>query len=321
MPGSGRGTVTKEKIERRLAVYLEETRYPPASRPLSKAPAYRYPETPPPVEKSSGDDKHKVGQRERQDMYYVAEGETPTVFVDVTLNGEPVTDTAHVNGTLAKLEGNPRVVGGGISNVVFHDDGVAPDEKAHDGTVTASVPFPKDAIGTFLGDMTLNATLKSGETLFFTTFGFVYTGHPPAVFTHQVRETIEDGSLALYVGIKFEEELGYVLRARLYGADGTPLVFMIADGQYGPDTHEVRFVAFGRALRDLQAKSPFSLRDVEGFVEMPESKPDRRKVPTWTGPYMTRRYGPKDFSDREWMTPEKQERIDQMQKAMETAPE
>src|SRR5262249_28734276 len=159
-------------------------------------------------------------------------------------NGELVTDATHVNGTLAKIEGNPRVAGGGILNGTFHDDGVAPGGKAHHGTLTASGPVPQDAIRTFVGGKALDPTLTPGDTNLFATFGFVYTGHPPAHFTGRFRETIEDGSLALYAGIEFEEEQGYVFRARLYDADGNPLLLMTADGVFGPDTHEIRFLAF-----------------------------------------------------------------------------
>jgi len=316
-----RGTPTKAKIEARLNKYLEETRYPPSSRPISQLPSYRFPDTPPPVSRSDTGGKRRVEQHERQDMYYVAEGETATVFVDFSIDGELVKNAEHVNGSLAKIEGTPRVPGAGVANVTFHDDGVSPDEKAHDGTVTASVPFPKDAIASFVGDMMLSATLRSGDTLLFTTFGFMYTGHPPAHFTRSVRETIENGSLVLYVGIDVERESEYVMRARLYDNDRNPLLFMSADGSYGPSAHEIRFVAFGRALRDLGVKSPFSLRDVEGFVNMPEGHPDRQKVPTWPGPYMTRHYAAADFSDDEWMSPEKQRFIDQMRRNIVAAPE
>jgi hypothetical protein len=283
-------------------------------------PQYQFPDAPPPTRKTDSG-KHRVEQQERQDMYYVAEGETATVFVEYSIDGKPATNIAHVNGSLAKLEGKPRVPGAGIANVVFHDDGVAPDEKANDGTATAAVPFPKDALADFVGDLQLNATMKSGDTNLFASFGFLYTGHPPAHFTEKVREVIEDGSLALYVGVEVEKENSYAVRARLYDSDGNPLVIMTADGQYDANTHEVKFVAFGRALRDLGAKSPFQLRDVEGFVEVPDGHPDRLKVPTWFGPYMTRRYGPNDFSDKEWMNPQKEQFVDQMKKNVATAPE
>lgn len=320
--GSSRvGPRHKRGFEARLANYLEATRYPPESRPISVVQNLKLPEAPPQVLRTNETKGKKIEQQERQNMFYAAEGETATVVVEVAVNGKPATNVEAVSATLAKVEGSPRHSGAGIENVQFRDDGAPPDEKAHDGTVTAYVPFPKQPLEGFTGDLTLDANLKTGDTPIVATFGFLYTGHPPARFTGNVRETLEDGSLVLYMGLEVERAAAYLGRARLYDADGNAIALMTAEGGLDVGTRELRFLAFGRLLRDSQAKSPFSLRDAEAYVFLPDKYPDRLKVPTWIGPYMTRRYGPDDFSDNEWTSPEKEARVEAMRRAIEAAPE
>jgi len=323
MPASSVGGKHRHKrgYEAALASYLEATRYPPTSRPLSELQSLKLPEAPPQVMRGSDAKGKKLEQRERQNMYYAAEGETATVLVDVSVNGKPATGVEQSSATLSKIEGPPRHSGGGVANVQFRDDGEAPDEKAHDGTVTAYVPFRKEQLEAFTGELTLEASFKSGETTFGATFGFLYTGHPPARFTGNVRESLEDGSLILYMGIEVERAAAYTARARLYDADGNAIALLIGDAGLEVGTREIRITAFGRLLRDLAVKSPFSLRDAEAYVALPDQTPDRLKVPTWIGPYVTRRYQPGDFSDKEWTSPEKEKRTEELKRAIEAAPE
>jgi len=254
-------------------------------------------------------------------MYYVAEGESATVKVELIVDGKPVTDGQPGGASLSKLEGKPRVQSASIASTTLKDDGAPPDERANDGTLTALVPFPTDVLKGFVGDLTLSANLRAGETLLTSTFGFLYTGHPPARFTGQVRETIEDGSLVLRMGIEVERAAEYALRARLYDSDGKAAVFMIADGELEGGRGEVSFVAFGKLLRDASLKSPYALRDVEAYVVQADAYPDRLKVPTWPGPFVTRRYSLEDFSNKEWASAEKQARLDEIQRLIEAAPE
>jgi hypothetical protein len=318
-----RGNIRRKRsYQRMLDSYLESSRYPPTSRPMSERETYRLPEAPPPALRSEdAPGGRKIEQRERQNMYYVAEGESAVVSVEVFVDGKPATDLQPAGASLSKLEGKPRVLGPAVTSTSLKDDGAPPDEHAKDGTLTATVPFPKDALAGFVGDMTLSAILRAGDTPITTTFGFMYTGHPPARFTGAVREAVEDGSLALYAEIQVEQDADYIIRARLYDSEGKALVVLVADGELEAGRQEVRFAAFGKLLRDLSAKSPYALRDAEAFVIRGDQYPDRLKVPTWPGPFVTRRYRLEEFSDNDWTSAQKQAEVAEIQRMMEAAPE
>src|SRR5262249_17365998 len=92
----------KRGYQQMLDSYLEATRYPSTSRPLKDLPTHRLPEAPPTASRS--EDRaggKKVEQQEHQDKYYVAEGESATVTVAITVDGKPVSD-ASGSGSLVK---------------------------------------------------------------------------------------------------------------------------------------------------------------------------------------------------------------------------
>jgi hypothetical protein len=63
---------------------------------------------------------------------------------------------------------------------------------------------------------------------------------------------------------------------------------------------------FGKLVRDEHARSPFTLRDVEGFLLKENSYPDRETVPALIGPvHTTKAYDESQFSTAEWQSEEK----------------
>jgi hypothetical protein len=120
---------------------------------------------------------------------------------------------------------------------------------------------------------------------------------------------LEDGSLALYVGVELRQPGRYSVVGRLYDAAGRPVALLHYSDIVDTSLREIRLLAFGKLLRDSGGSSPFVLRDVQG-ERMTESGPtDRQLVAMWPGPYKTSAYRNDAFSDLEWDSPSKRRRL------------
>jgi hypothetical protein len=73
-------------------------------------------------------------------------------------------------------------------------------------------------------------------------------------------------------------------------------------------------------LIDGRPELPLYLRDVEGFLFLDDSAPDRLHLPRLAGVvHKTRVYSLADFSDREWQSEQKQRYLDEYQKDLDRA--
>jgi hypothetical protein len=199
--------------------------------------------------------------------------------------------------------------------VVFHDDGTSPDVAGDDGVLTAAVSPPDAALGAFTGDIRLSVTLHVGSEQGVVSFPFVYTGQPPARFTGAVREAVEDGSLAIYLGVQVSRPGRYVAVGRLYDSRGQPVAMLHFNDVVTVQVGELRLLAFGKLLLDEGASSPFTLQDVQGWRMTEQGSPDREMMEMWAGPYQTASYSAAAFSEQEWDSPTKQRRLQALQTA------
>ncbi len=312
--------IPRAEAQAKLEAVEKSATYPPTSRPMSEMPFYaKKPDTlPPPVRSETTGSGHKIELHESQDRQYVCDGESAVVTVQVLVDGKPADGLDVSHATLVELSGVPRKASDPVETAELRDDGIAPDEHANDGTLTGAVPFSDSKMGAFIGDTQLTVPIQVPGDVVSSVFGFVYTGKPPAEFTGRVRDAIEDGSLVFRLGIDVHLEGPYVIHGRLYDAQGNAIVFMDGSRSLTTADRDVKLVAFGKLLRDLDAEAPFTLRDVDAYRPV-DGTPDRQAVPTFDGPYRTRRYRPSDFSDRPWTNPEPDPGLERAKAELERA--
>jgi hypothetical protein len=293
---------------RALEAYRRWARYPPSSRPVTDEPDQRLPHprvgTVRPLDRNSHED---IEIRQGQDRLYLAPGETAIVDLSASRNG--ISESVAVDrAELVRAEGTPPQLSGPVALVIFHDDGAPPDV-ASDGVLTAAVSAPDAALGTFTGNLRLLVTVHIGPEQGVVSFSFVYTGQPPARFTGAVREDVEDGSLAIYLGVQVSRPGRYAAVGRLYDSSGQPVAILHFNDVLTEQVRELRLLAFGKLLLDQGASSPFTLREVQGWRMTEQGSPDREMMQMWTGPYQTASYSAAAFSDKEWDSPTKQRRL------------
>jgi hypothetical protein len=162
--------------------------------------------------------------------------------------------------------------------------------------------------------------LRVGEERGGAAFDLQYTPAPPAAFTGRVREALQDGSLDLLVEIEVERPGRYVLAARADDARGRSFAYLSFNEELGAGQKEARFRLFGKLIRDEEAETPFTLRDVEGFLLKEDTFPDRELMEAMDGPvHTTQRYRAGDFSEAAWESEEKARHVAELTKDVEEA--
>lgn len=293
----------RERAREALSAFLDRTRYPPGSRPMSERPDLALPNFVPPrslpVGRTAEDRRRVVLTQDRMD---VAPGESATVTV-ACLEGQvevPCSlDEAHWHAPGTERTGTlpfrPRGASGGVLS--------ADVDPAALGLEGLSLP------------LFLETTVHLGADAVPARFELTLTGKAPAHFTGEVRAALEQGSIALHVGVAVDEPGRYVVRARVGEEPGALIAYLSETVALAPGEREVQLTLFGKLLRDEDARGPLVLRDVEGHRLLPDTYPDRERMPTWRGVMSRLEAIPlEDLSDAPWESPEKA----RMQRMLET---
>jgi len=193
----------------------------------------------------------------------------------------------------------------------FNDQGVQGDSTAADGAWTFQFSPATQGFRNFTGQLRLDIRIEvqspegiQDGTLYFDMY---YTPNPPAVWTGQVREALENGSLNLYLKVNVSQPGLYVATGRFDDASGKPLVLAVHNGELTVGLQEIRFRAFGKLVRDSKASQPLKLRDVDGFLLLEDASPDRAFMPRLPGAvHQTNTYVVEQFSDAEWQSEQRE---------------
>jgi hypothetical protein len=229
-----------------------------------------------------------------QDRDHLVLSDTARLTVEVAVDGARVPFEIK-NGELRKAGSTPGARPEPVAPIVFRDDGVSPDEKAKDGIQTASVALGA-ALEHFIGDVSVRAEISTAKETGEIVFPFVAAGPPPAEFSGSVREAVEDGALALYVGIRVKQAGQYDFTGRLYDSQHRAMAVFDTSATLEPSAREVRLEVCAKVLRDGGPSGPWELRDVEGYFRGKiGDRPDLIPVPILKGPLRTRVYSLDSF--------------------------
>ncbi|MBE7437312.1 MAG: hypothetical protein HS115_02565 [Spirochaetales bacterium] len=162
----------------------------------------------------------------------------------------------------------------------------------------------------------------------------------PAYFTGTVQERLADGSLVLPVEVDVKIPGRYEIQGNLFTAEDKPIARARAAVKLGTGRHFVDLSFFGKLFHDSGHSGPYVLKGLRGIQDTdaldpellkgpPEeverllntlrtTEPDRRVIPTWPEKYTTQAYKLSDFSDREYDSEFKRERIEELKKLAES---
>jgi hypothetical protein len=298
---------------------LDKMRYPLDSRPLAPKTDMLLPHHVEPTMRGLAAEpgkSHGVLITQNQDRVWVSPGQPAVASITAMQNGQPVALSVQRSDLVPQIDGpgNHPTAGPVAGHPTFHDDGVAPDTLAGDGTWTAAVTLPSNgATGAVVLQVDCQAGGEQGTLL----FNFIATAPAPAVFTQSARDALENGSIAIYVGVQVQVPGTYEIVGRLYDSTGAPVVYMRFLGPLTTSSTEVRLPAFGKVILDEGGVPPFVLRDVEGAEMLLGQYPDRAPMADWPGPYTTASYALNQLSDADYNGPDKQQKMTALDKATE----
>ncbi|RKH41619.1 hypothetical protein D7V93_38550 [Corallococcus llansteffanensis] len=308
-----------ERARRSLESYVAATRYPPESRPSREHPdqmELAEPERTRPLSaKAAEDGTSDVQLRLKQDKVFVVGDEAVLLTVaceDSRREPRPCSVVSAVAHEAAHMPG-----AGGVAGVplAFGDEGRDGDAVAGDGMLTGRFQPSKQGFAMYSGTLRVDVRVRSGSVEDTTFFDVLYTPAPPATFTRRVRESLEGGSLALYLSVQVRKPGRYVVSGRMDDEGGVPFASVSFNEELPEGLHEVQLSVFGKLIRDEAPTFPLVLRDVEGFLLKESGDPDRELMVTLRGPvHTTREYSLQQFSSAEWKSSERDRYTEELQK-------
>ncbi|MDB5918661.1 MAG: hypothetical protein JWR40_2895 [Massilia sp.] len=289
--------------------YRDSTRYPHTSRPIAEQPDQVYPNAPVSethaMRQGGGAGDPKVQVQTSQSRVYMAAGETVSFSLRALDTSGQVLPLVV---TRAVAQGITFKGGRATAQVAlaFADDGTGADAQAADGSFAAVLAPAQTGLAAFNGTIRAEVRYSVGGNAGSVLFDVIYSPELPARWTGQVREAVEDGSLAFYLKAEVRQAGRYVVSGRVDDAKGKPFALVSFNDVLGAGTNEVRLTMFGKLLRDQEAALPLTLRDVDGYLLKENLDPDRALMPRLEGKVFTGKPHPLNaFSDAEWQGEER----------------
>jgi len=178
-------------------------------------------------------------------------GRPVDLFAEPSLLGKPALPL-EVTGEIASTKGI-------VAQVVYHDDGKAPDVKAGDGIWSARLTMPAglepDSAESYM--VRVKARMLDGD-IREAAGGFLYS-NPSAHLTGRYRETNTGGSLVISAQVEVKEAGRFHLAGTLATLGGEPVGTAQAATRLEPGLHWIDLSFYGLMFHDRKVAGPFRL--------------------------------------------------------------
>lgn len=302
--------VRYERAHQVYSSYLQATRYPHDSRPISEHPDQIKPFDPASEEKLMRDMSGKpikgVRLRTTQDRVFMSGNDVVNLHLSaVDEKGQtlPLTITRAAAGSIPEGKTAVQLIQSAVS---FNDSGTSPDASAGDGIYSAQLAPAAQGFAAHNGTIRILAQVSANGEQGVAHFDVIYSPSIPAVWTG-VREAVEQGSLNFYLKANVKTPGRYVASARVDDAHGKPFALLQFNEEVAQGAQEFRLHLFGALIRDKAPAFPLKLRDVDGFLLYPDQFPDRAMMARQTGViHSSGQYALDKFSRDDWTSEEKE---------------
>ena len=312
-----------ERAEQTYASYRDATRYPFDSRPIAEHPDQTHPFAPIEEELQLRGEKGDVAPglrlRTTQERVFLS-GQDTVKFTVSAVNDSGATLPLTIRNSAAQTVPDSKTPVQLIHAALpFVDNGTDADEVANDGRYSARLVPATQGFANHNGTIRVLAEVTANGQQGFAQFDVVYTPGVPATWG-SVRESVEGGSLNFYIGAQVRRAGRYVVSARVDDANGKPFALVQFNDEVAEGSRQFKLQVFGALIRDKNPAFPLRLRDVDGFLLIPDQFPDRATLPRWAGIVHTSQlYRPAQFSPSEWSSDERQRYLDEYAKDAENA--
>lgn len=296
-------------VDQTYCNYAAGTKYPEASRPAAEHADQMTPNAPVtethPMRLGGGRTEPGVQLQTSQSRVFLASGEAAALSLRaVDAEGKPlslvVTRAIAQGMTFKGARATAQVP------LAFADDGQGADGVAGDGAFGGILAPAQTGLASFNGTIRAEINYTVNGKQGFVLFDVIYTPELPAVWSGQVREALEEGSLVFYLKAEIRQAGRYIVHGRVDDARGRPFALATFNELLPAGSQEVKLMVFGKLMRDQEAAMPLTLRDVDGFLLMENTDPDRALMPRLEGKvYVGKAHALKSFSDSQWQSEER----------------
>lgn len=299
-----------ERAEQTYANYRDITRYPHDSRPLVEHPDQVRPfaavseETV--VRNAKGEPVKGIKLRTTQERVFASGADTIKLtleVVDETGQVQPLSISRASAQSVAESKVLARAIETPIS---FDDQGQGVDSVAADGAYSTRLAPSQQGFESYAGTIRVQVQFSAKGQQGVAHFDVVYNPEVPATWAG-VREAVEAGSLNFYLKVQVNKPGRYVASARVDDATGQPFALLQFNDELAAGPREFKMQVFGALVHDKKPAFPLRLRDVDGFLLIPDKFPDRAMMARQPGVVHTsERYSVGSFSATEWSSEERE---------------
>ena len=307
-----------------LDSYRESTRYPHESRPIGEHPDQQRPFDPiaddKPLRNPGGEPARGVHLRTTQERVFVSGAESVRFTVTAENDAGKTLPLLVTRAVAFDLPDARQAIGRPQVAVSFTDGGTEPDLKAGDGIFSAKLQPSVQGFADYAGTIRLQLQINQDGQQGTVNFDVVYEPQVPAVWVAGVREALQAGSLNFYLKANVSQPGRYVVSARVDDANGKSFALLGFNDEVAVGMQEIRLVLFGKLIRDGAPVFPLTLRDVEGFLLIPDRFPDRAMMPRLAGRvHVSGSYPLAGFSDAEWTSEERERYLAELTRDVDQA--
>ncbi|MEP7123116.1 MAG: hypothetical protein ABJE95_19465 [Byssovorax sp.] len=313
-PGVGVWAQRLARAQQTLTAYRASTRYPPGARPLGEQPDQARPHAVAPVSLPLARADRKLTTARvtlRQDRMFLVGDERATLTIACTDGDDPVPCAITSAAAIVPPDRN---------DASSHRSAPILFNAADGGAVATTFQPSAQGFGGYRGAIRVEVQLDIAGEVGGASFDVVYSPSAPASFTGRVDEALRAGSLDLDVEVEIDAPGRYVITARVDDAEGRSFAVLSENQELRAGRQPVRLRLFGKLIRDEGARSPFRLRDLEGFRLIEDATPDRDPMVAKEGVvHTTKSYTLRDFSDAEWESDEKSRHLKELTRDVDEA--
>lgn len=312
-----------DRAEQVYATYRDATRYPFDSRPIAEHPDQLHPFAPIEEELQLRGDKGELVRglrlRTTQERVFLSGQESVKFTVSAVDDAGTTLPLIIRNAAAQTIPDSKTPVQLIHAALPFVDNGTGADDVANDGRYSARLVPATQGFANHNGTIRVLAEVAANGQQGFAQFDVVYAPDVPATWG-SVREAVEGGSLNFYIGAQVRRGGRYVVSARVDDANGKPFALVQFNDEVGEGNRQFKLQVFGALIRDKNPAFPLRLRDVDGFLLIPDQFPDRATLPRLAGiVHSSQLYHPDRFSSAEWNSDERQRYLNEYAKDAEDA--
>ena len=316
-----------ERAEQVYNSYRDATRYPHESRPVADAPDQVRPFDPVLEEKTMRNERGEpvkgITLKTGQDRVFLSSGDSVKFTVQATDSRGRVLPLSISRAAAQSIPDGRQLTQLRSATLDFSDAGpsgaAATDDVAGDGQYSARLTPATQGFSGFGGTIRVLVFVRADGQEGVAHFDVIYTEDTPATWAG-IREAQEAGSLNFYLRAQVRVAGRYVVSARVDDARGQPFAVLSFNEEVSAGLQEFKLHLFGALVRDKRPVFPLRLRDVDGFLLIPDKFPDRLMMARRAGVvHSSASYTIDSFSPSEWSSEERSRYLAEYGRDLETA--